>query len=401
MATIIPNKKNGKIVSYKFRVCLGRSEFGKQINKYTTWYVPDNMTPTKAIKAAEKAVTEWEQIVRDEYKKDLLNPERVREREIINARMEFSDFINNVWFPICICDGEHKPTTVEFNRHISNVISDYFCGRAIQSITGSDIQKYLIYLRTKYKTPQGKPLAPKTIRHHYCTLANIFGYAMKQEILLKNPMDKVDCPKLPKKKVDAFSQEQAQTFFSLLDDCPIDFRCMLNLLITTGVRRGELMGLQWADIDFDNYTISISRNVTYTPESGVVVGTTKTDCGIRQIPLMPSVAAVLAQYRDSFETWHKTDFIFPKAGDPTQARDPNSVTRRVKRFMKKHNLPDMSPHDLRHTCATLLLDNGTDIKTVADILGHTDASTTLNFYVKSDINRMRAATDKFANSFGL
>lgn len=403
MATIIPNKKNNKIVSYKFRVCLGRSEFGKQITRYTTWYIPDNMTPTKAQKAAEKAATEWEQLVRDEYKKDLANPERIREREIINSRMEFSDFVNNVWFSICICDGEHKPTTIEFNRHISSVIADYFSGRAIQSITSTDVQKYLIFLRTKYKTAQGKTLAPKTIRHHYCTLANIFSYAMKQEILLKNPMDKVDCPKLPKKKVAAFSQEQAQTFFSLLnDDCPIDFRCMLNLLITTGIRRGELMGLQWGDIDFENHIISISRNVTYTPESGVVVGTTKTDCSIRQIPLISSVAALLAEYRDLADTCHrKTAFIFHKAGDPTQARDPNSVTRRVKRFMKKNDLPDMSPHDLRHSCATLLLNNGADIKSVSEILGHIDASTTLNFYVCSDINRMKAATNKFASALGL
>ena len=69
--------------------------------------------------------------------------------------------------------------------------------------------------------------------------------------------------------------------------------------------------------------------------------------------------------------------------------------------MKANGLPDMSPHDLRHSCATLLLDNGADIKSVQEILGHTNASTTLNYYVRSDIGRMKAATDKFANAFGL
>lgn len=402
VATIVPNEKDGKIISYKFRVCLGRSEFGKQINKYTTWHIPDNLTPTKAQRAAEKAANEWEQTIRDEYKQDLAHPERVKEREIINAKIEFSDFINHVWFPICVDNGEHKPTTISFNRHISKVIAEYFKGMAIQSITGADIQKYLIYLRTKYKTTQGSPLSPKTIRHHYCTLANIFSYAMKQEILLKNPMTTVNCPRLPKVKVNAFSQEQAKTFFSILNnDCPIDFRAMLSLMITTGVRRGELMGLQWGDIDIVNGVISINRNVTYTPESGIVVGSTKTNCSVRQIPLMPSVVSILAEYRDLFDTWQDTDFLFSKVGDPTQARDPNSVTRRVKRFMKQHDLPDMSPHDLRHSCATLLLNSGADIKSVSAILGHTDASTTLNFYVATDISRMRIATDKFANSFDL
>ena len=150
------------------------------------------MIPSRAEKAAQKAATEWERQARDEYQKDLQNPERIKERQAEKNRTEFSDFILNTWFPICICDGEHKPTTVAFNKHISNVIADYFGGKAIQTISGTDIQKYLIYLRTTYKTAHGKPLAPKTIRHHYATLANIFAFALKQEIITKNPMDKVD-----------------------------------------------------------------------------------------------------------------------------------------------------------------------------------------------------------------
>ena len=69
--------------------------------------------------------------------------------------------------------------------------------------------------------------------------------------------------------------------------------------------------------------------------------------------------------------------------------------------MKLHELPDMSPHDFRHSCATLLLSNGADIKSVQEILGHADPITTLNFYVKSDMKQMKAATDKFAAAFGL
>ena len=263
MATLTQNKKDGKVISYKFKACVGRDEFGKQIFRCTTWKVPDSLIPSRMEKAAQKAAAEWERQAKEEYKKDVLNPQRIKEREISKARTDFACFINELWFPICICDGEHKPNTIAFNRNISNTIAAYFSGKAIQRITGTDIQKYLIFLRTEYRTPLGKPLAPKTIRHHYCTLANIFSFAMKQEIILKNPMDKVDCPKLTKKKVDALSTEQAREFFSVIDDCPIDFRCMLNLMITTGIRRGELMGLQWGDFDFEHYVISVSRNVTF------------------------------------------------------------------------------------------------------------------------------------------
>lgn len=400
MATIIPNMKDGKTISYKFRAYLGKDETGKAITRYATWHVPADLKPNRVKKSAEKAAELWEKEVREEYKKDLQDPERIRAREIAKTHTEFSHFALDTWFPIRICDGEHKPTTIDFYRHITNKIADYFKGKTIQQIASTDIQKYLIYLRTKYRTKQGKPLSDKTIRHHYCVLTLIFDYALKQEIILKNPMDKVECPKLAKKPVDAFTQEQAAEFLSRLNCCPMDFRCMLTLLITTGIRRGELLGLQWQDIDFELQTISIQRNVTYTPESGIVVDTPKTVNSLRIVPIMPYVARLLSEYREQQKPV-KYSFLFPSEKGMNFARDPSAVTRRVKRFMKNNGLPDMSPHDLRHSCATLLLNSGADIKSVQEILGHVNASTTLNFYVKADLQQMKAATNKFASAFGL
>ena len=195
---------------------------------------------------------------------------------------------------------------------------------------------------------------------------------------------------------------QAATFFTLLPKCPVDFRCMLHLLITTGLRRGELLGLQWKDIDFEGHTIEIKRNITYTPESGLVIDTPKTENSERMIPLLPSLAKLLKEYKREMYPFSKAAaFVFPSKDSDTIPRDPNAITRKVKCFMKKHNLPDMSPHDLRHSCATLLLSNGADIKSVQEILGHTDASTTLNFYVRTDLEQMKEATNKMAAAFGL
>ena len=252
------------------------------------------------------------------------------------------------------------------------MISEYFNGAVLQEISPIDIQKYLAYLRTEYKGKQGKPLSAKTLRHLYGTLNLIFGYAEQQEMIAHNPMRKVSAPKKEKKPVDALTTEQAAKLFKLLPDCTLDFHCILQLLITTGIRRGECMGLKWGDIDELESTIRIERSIACTPESGVVISTPKTVNSIRTIPVIPSTLTLLQQYKEQMQNQHpntilKDAFLFPNPKNIFLPRDPNSVTRRVKRIMKNNGFPDLSPHDLRHSCATLLLAQGADIKSVQEI----------------------------------
>lgn len=400
MAAITPNVKDGKTISYRFRSCVGRDAEGKQVFRSKTWNVPVGMPQAKTDKAAQKAAEQWERTIRQEYEKDLNDPQRVREREIERKRTDLKAFVQDEWLPVCIDNGENKPTTVAFYRHNVPYILEFFEGRVLQSISATDIQKFLIHLRTE------KGLAPQTVHHHHRTLNMIFGFAVKQELLRSNPMEKVDRPKLPRRKVDALSLEDAKAFFAAVEKCPLEFRCMLNLLITTGMRRGECVGLKWRDLDEACSTIRIERNVTYTPQSGVVVNTPKTATSIRTVPVLESTMVMLDQLRQQRQKENpgirlEESFLFPSKEDLFLPRDPTSVTRRVKRFMKSNGLPDLSPHDLRHSCATLLLSQGADIKSVQEILGHSNASTTLNFYVKADMEQMRAATQKMADAFNL
>ena len=355
MASIKENKKNGKTVSFRFTVCLERDIRGKQIRRYTTWTPPEGLTPSKAKKAAERAADLWEEETKAEYQKEKeaaangqaysIPPEKRRD--------DFVSFVEDTWLPLQVRSGNDKPTTVDFYQHMAKTITNYFNGAVLQEIGPLDIQKYLVYLRTEYKSNLGKPLSPKSLRHQYGTLNLIFGYAERQEMIAKNPMKKVDAPKKEKKPVDALTQEQAARFFSLLSACPLDFRCILQLLMTTGIRRGECMGLQWKDIDEKACTITIERNVSYTPESGVIVSTPKTANSVRTIPIMSSTLHLLQQLKQETQRQHpgtilKSAFLFPKGHDVFTPKDPNSVTRRVKRFMKNNGLPDLSPHDLRH-----------------------------------------------------
>lgn len=291
MAAITPNWKSGTLISYRFRTCVGRDETGKQIFRTTTWKAPDSLTPSKADRAAKREAEIWESEVRAEYKKDLQNPQRIKDREIDGLRTDFKTFVLQDWFPISINNGERKPKTIDFYSYTSQAIVEYFSGRILQKITATEIQKYLIALRTE------RGLSAQTVHHYHRTLNMIFAFAVKQEMIRKNPMDKVERPKLPRNKVDALSQEEAKIFFSALDTCPLNFRCMLYLMITTGLRRGECCGLKWSDIDEAACTITIQRNVTYTPASGITASTPKTATSFRVVPLMASTLEMLRRLK--------------------------------------------------------------------------------------------------------
>lgn len=406
MATIYEKTKNKKIISFKFRAFLGTDESGKQIFKCSTWTPPPELTNAKSRKAAKIAADEWEKQVKQEF-----NLAQKAEQEEISAAVPevnytFDRFVNEVWFPLCVRDGTHRPSTIAMYSHILNVLLPYFEGVPLQEITGIKITQYLHWLRNEYRTKYGKPLSPKSIKHHYNILGIIFNYAEKQDIIIKNPMRRVDPPKVEKKSVDALSQEETEQFFVALDGCELDFKCLMYLLITTGLRRGEACGLQWNDIDFNNRTISVNRSVSYTPESGITVSKPKTATSIRTIPAMNTTLELLWKLKCEQQQSHpytvlNLAFVFPALDSPFTPRDPNNITRRMRRFIKRAGLPNVSPHDLRHSCATLLLGSGADIKSVQQILGHADASTTLNYYVKSDMKQMRAATEKYAAAFGL
>ena len=408
MANIRENKKNGKIISYRFTVCLERDAQGKQVRKYTTWTPPEELTPAKAKKAAERAAESWEETAKAEYQQEKYAAEQEQVSAIPAEKRhdDFASFVNDTWLPLQVRNGSNKPCTVVFYQNNANFIVEHFKGKTLQSITPMDIEKYLVFLRTEYKSKFGKPLSPKTTHHMYATLNLIFGYAERQEVIVKNPMERVEAPKKIKKPVDAMNEEQAKQFFSLLPTLPLDFQCMLLLIATTGIRRSECVGLKWKDLDEAACAIHIKRGGSYTARNGVSISTPKTANSVRAIPLMPRTFRLLQQYQKEMQRKHKhavlkEAFIFPSANDIFSPRDPNAITRRVKRFMKNNDLPDLSPHDLRHSCATLLLAGGADIKSVQEILGHADASTTLNFYVKTDLRQMRSATDKYAAAFDL
>ncbi len=416
MSTITERKKDGKVIAFKFVACIGRDSDGKRICKGITWRPPEGLTYAKARKLAEAEAYRWEQELRcgegSAFQQGQFSLPHSAPCEVVQAVEEvpeeetFRYFAEQVWMPLKVIAGGARPSTIAMYRFMMRVSLPVLGAKRLKDITAVDIMRYLQYLRDEYRAPDGRTLSEKSIKHHYDILRIIFNYAEKQEAIEKNPIKKVDAPKTVKRPVEALSQEQAKTFFRALNGCKLEYRCMMLLMATTGIRRGECLGLQWQDFDFQNNTLSIVRNVTYTKESGTMVAEPKTPCSIRTIPLMEGVKAYLLMLRQEAVRNHpyeniESAFLFEGKENAFTPRDPNTATRKISAFMKSIGLPGISPHDLRHTCATLLLENGADIKSVQEILGHADASTTLNFYVKSDLRQMKVATQLYADAFNL
>ena len=224
---------------------------------------------------------------------------------------------------------------------------------------------------------------------------------------------KKEKPHRGKKKVDFLEPAQAQRFIKAIEEdhyeatarlqkatkgsdeygkalgkyrTSLYWQCLMNVLITTGLRRGECAGLQWGDLDGEKLTLSISRNVSIDKDSPEKyhIGDTKTGED-RVVPISIRLYGLLMTFKREQEAKYQASlmpsaFIFCSESNPYAPLYPTTVTRHVSKFIKRHNLPNVSPHDLRHTAATLALESGADLKQVQELLGHKDASTTMQFY---------------------
>ena len=380
MASIQENRKNGKLISFKFRACLGRDQEGKQHFKTRVWKPDKNYSESRMRKLAEKEAALWEREVNLQFQE--------RQETFTPSDILFADFVNKIWVPSLQTD-DIRATTLEFRGYILKTILPYFKDIRLADLDSRMAEDYLDYLKTK----RPKPLSAQTRKHHYSTLNIIFAYAVKHRYIQENPMTQVESPKLPRRKVDALTKSEVTRFANEVEQLPLTQKTMYYILLTTGLRRGECFGLQWGDIDFESRLMRINRNVVYTTKSGAVVNPPKTDTGYRTIPLPSKTLLLLREYFYAEQPKAKEAFLFHAEDSQTAPRDPSYLTKHMKKLMKKAGLPNMSPHDLRHTCATLLLQNGADIKSVQDILGHADARTTLTFYARSDIEQMRSSLE--------
>lgn len=438
--------------SYKITVSCGRDAANRQRRHYMTWKPDKPMTEKQMEKAAQKAAYEFEKQInlgfrpddnrtfRDfaEYFIDLKRQSGLSARSIEGynwAKRRVYDGIgdmrlvdirpyhlNKLYANIakagrndreyCYPVTDIKPlikkrgSCFSFSREsgINDDIITAACrGERITQDGGRRLADALgVDFNAAFRVEDNNDRLSKTsVEKHHAFVRNVLDEAERNMIITYNPARRVILPKIEEggKKKMCIQPDELKPIIKALENEDSRLKAIIYTFIYTGMRRGELCALKWDKIDFDNRQITVDAAVSYTKETGRVFGKTKTR-NIRRIPIGDDLAAVLKVYRSWYiqerfrlcGAWEDHNLVFCRWNGEMMA--PNDINDIVSNFCKKNGLPHIHPHQFRHTAASLMIANGTDAVTVADILGHKSAKTTLAVYAHA----IDTAKEKAANT---
>ncbi|MGN0983057.1 MAG: tyrosine-type recombinase/integrase [Candidatus Limivicinus sp.] len=432
-------KIDGKTgVAYKITVTSGRNSDGKQIRHYLTWRPAPGMTERQIEKAVQKAAFEFEQKIEQgfiadnrqtfaqyaEYVVSLKERSGTKRRTVewyrdllprINAaigHLKLTDIRPqhlNMFYANMAEDGirtapvkatpkkdiaslmKAKKLSLSEIARSSNMAASTFSpaihGKTVSKKTADALAAALGYkTEALFKLTQDtSPLSSRTILGYHRLISSVLSQAEKEMLIPYNPARRASPPKQDRAETDSFQPEELVRILACLENEPIKWRTITHLLIVTGCRRSEIMGLHWDAIDWKGQQLRIDRALLYTAESGIYEDTTKTG-ETRFIKVPAETMQLLKQYRAYYDglrlkngdRWIESDYVFTR--DDGGVMNPDNITQWLGNFAKKYDLPPIHPHKFRHTMASLLIYNGTDVLTVSKRLGHAQVSTTTDIY---------------------
>ena len=355
--------------SYQIRVFCGYNN-GKRVERTKVWTPDDGMTKRQIQKELERQAVMFE----NECSGDALN-----------KKMTFKE-LSDEWFEE-YAKLNLKTTTLDkaydHSVRVYGAIGDTF----IDKINVKQIQLFINSLaKDGANKITGGPLAPKTIKNYLGFISDVLSYAVKMEMISENPCRKVTVPKGEQKEKQIYSFEEMTKLLSELERAPLRYKTFFYLLAYSGLRKSEMLGLEWRDVDFDNRIISVSRASNHTTRHGTYTDTTKTKGSRRSIKVSGKIIELLKQLQNEQKEkaasygskWIHTDRIFTtEFGDVMGNAAPYGW---LKKFCKKNGLPFYGIHGFRHFVASALINGGLDVTTFSRTLGHSNSSTTLNIY---------------------
>ena len=300
----------------------------------------------------------------------------------------------DVWFENCAKikarPSSHQTYRGYIDNHIKPNIGDIPLGK-LSSLHLQKLYKKLLaggrVERIEAKS-QPKGLSAKTVRNINQVISSAMDFAKDQKLISSNPTDGCALPKLEHKEMKTLPVEQLTSF--LREDKESGVFELYYIELATGLRRDELLGLKWEDIDLAQDSLRVQRQIARI-NGEVIEGPLKTKNAYRTLPLSADAVGVLQEQR---KKGGSSPYVFPSpTGGPIS---PDSVLHMLHRVLKRAGLSKVRFHDLRHTFATLALQNGVDIKTVSGMLGHYSAGFTLDTYTHVTTSAKKEA----ANTMG-
>ena len=379
--------KAGKVF-YEISVSRGRSR-----SRLTTrWYPPEGWSQKAIDRELAAVAAEFE---RQSDAGEVISRAEHREKAAQEAAeaariLTLKQYGEKVFMPSKTVTMSEN-SRANYQGYLDNRIYPALGHIKLPEITPAQICAFLLEIQSEGK-------AHATVVKIYTILLGLFKMAYMGDMIDRNPMDKVERPKPRKEEAkatepEAYNVAEVQQIMECLECEPLKWRVLVSLLIDTGMRRGECCALKWENVDFKAGTITITGNLCYTPKKGVYLDTPKNG-RTRIVYIGNDTIALLRQLRSEQADKAISAYIFTQENSPEPIH-PQSPTRYLKKLSERCGVPDLHPHKLRHTFASIAITSGADVASVSEALGHSDKAVTLRMYTHADQESISRATQIF------
>ncbi len=431
--------KEGEVVSYSIRVYKGRDpRTGKQLTPYTmTWHVPEGWSEKRARKEAEKQAAVFERQCREgyltdsrqtfaqyaEYVLELKERTGLKHLTLIHYRQSLKrvlpflghlrlgeirpQHLNYVYQQLSLPEAREDNEKALARQALWQVVEARGLGSCVAGKDGRRISlerlrkgepvkpatarrvaealdlPYSLLFSTQREE---KCLSGRTIMNCHLVISIILGQAEKEMRIPLNPAHRASPPKRETSDPNYFQMEEVAKILKAAEAEPIKWKTAVHLLLVSGCRRGELLGLKWDHVDWENGQIHIDCTLLYAGDRGVYEGTPKTRDSVRTIKLPEETMCLLREYqlwqeaqrREQGDRWEESPYVFP--GERGGRMNPSQLGNWLVRFQRRHQLPHLNPHAFRHTMTSMLFFHGVDSVSISHRLGHSSVSTTTSIY---------------------